>query len=51
MGVPGTDKYIEFDEVLIMQIADGEITANWVIFDRLSLMQQMGVISVPAQGR
>ena len=23
MGVPGTDKYIEFDEVLIMQIADG----------------------------
>ncbi len=50
MGVPGTDKYIELNEVLITHIADGKIASYWVIFDRLSLMQQMGAISAPAQG-
>lgn len=51
MGVPGTDNHIEIDEVIIMHLAGDEIAAYWVIFDRLSLMQQMGVISAPAQGR
>lgn len=44
MGVPGTGRHIEFNEVLITHIANGKITAYWVVFDRLSLMQQIGAI-------
>jgi steroid delta-isomerase-like uncharacterized protein len=51
LGVPGTGKYVEINEVFIMHIADAKIAAYWVIFDRLSLMQQMGAIPAPALGR
>jgi len=51
LGVPGTDNYVEINEVVITHLANGKIVAYWVIFDRLSLMQQMGALSAPAQGR
>lgn len=51
LGVPASGKYVEINEVIITHIAAGKIAAYWVIFDRFSLLQQMGALPAPAQGR
>jgi steroid delta-isomerase-like uncharacterized protein len=47
-GMPATNKSADFTGVTINRIADGKIAEQWVQFDALGMMQQLGVI--PAMG-
>ena len=43
-GMPATNKSATFMGVTINRIADGKIAEQWVEFDALGMMQQLGVI-------
>ena len=44
MGIGPTKNKIEYEEVIILRIADGKIVEHWAVADALSLMQQVGAI-------
>ena len=46
--LPATGKSATSPIAEIFRVADGRITEVWVYFDTLSVMQQFGVIAVPA---
>lgn len=47
---PATGKRMTLEVLEILQIDGGKIIGYWVFFDRLSLMQQLGVLSpLPTQ--
>jgi steroid delta-isomerase-like uncharacterized protein len=48
MGMPATNKTVNIDEIHIVSVENGKITAHWAVFDRLKMLQQLGVI--PTQG-
>lgn len=48
-GIPATNRPVTFSWFLIDRIADGKIVERLGLFDRMGLMQQLGV--VPKQGR
>jgi steroid delta-isomerase-like uncharacterized protein len=47
-GIPPTGKQIKMKSIDIWRIANGKAVENWVQFDMLGLMQQLGV--VPSMG-
>ena len=47
-GMPATGKAVDVTGTGIFRVVDGKVTDNWVNFDALSLMQQLGV--VPSMG-
>jgi steroid delta-isomerase-like uncharacterized protein len=49
MGIPPTGKPFTITGINIVRVAGGRIAEEWVVFDRLGLLQQLGV--VPAPGR
>jgi predicted ester cyclase len=46
MGRPPTGKSVSYNEIFILRFADGRITEIWGVADALSMMRQLGVISV-----
>ncbi|MDQ3898849.1 MAG: ester cyclase [Actinomycetota bacterium] len=42
-GIPPTGKPVDFEEMAVVQIADGKILATWFETDLLTMMQQLGV--------
>lgn len=42
MGIPATNKKINFQGISIYKISDGRITDEWYIWDRLGLYHQLG---------
>jgi len=44
MGVPATGKKVSFSWITIYRIADGKIAEEWLLFDQLGLLQQLGVV-------
>jgi steroid delta-isomerase-like uncharacterized protein len=42
-GVPPTGNSVSWPVVHVMGVRDGQIVSDWVIFDRLGLMAQLGV--------
>lgn len=44
MGIPPTGKQATVTGIQIVRIADGKIAENWVEFDALGLLHQLGVI-------
>lgn len=44
MGVPATDKRVEWSAISIVRLANGKIAERWNIADRYSLLQQLGAI-------
>lgn len=42
-GIPPTGKPVAFDEIAVVQIADGKILSTWFETDIPTLMQQLGV--------
>ena len=42
-GIPPTGKPVDFEEMAVVQIADGKILATWFETDLLAMMQQLGV--------
>jgi steroid delta-isomerase-like uncharacterized protein len=49
MGIPPTGKQVTVAAIIIDQIADGKIVETWRLFDQMAMMQQLGVITAPAQ--
>jgi steroid delta-isomerase-like uncharacterized protein len=47
-GMPPTGKAIDVTATGIFRVVDGKVTDNWVSFDMLGLLQQLGVI--PSMG-
>ncbi len=49
MGIPATGKPISVLATGIFRVVDGKLAENWVNFDALSLMQQIGAVPAPGQ--
>ena len=43
-AIPATGRLARISGIFIHQLTDGEITQSWTSFDRLGLLQQLGVI-------
>jgi predicted ester cyclase len=50
MGIPPTGKAVAVTATGIYRVVDGRVTDNWVNFDMLGLLQQLGVVPAPGQG-
>lgn len=46
-GIPATGKRVNWTVTTTFRIADGKISENWINYDRLRVMEQLGVISTP----
>jgi steroid delta-isomerase-like uncharacterized protein len=46
MGIPPTGKHVSFTGMYIARIADGKIAEHWGEEDSVSLLQQLGVLSI-----
>ncbi len=46
MGIPPTGKHISFTGIYIARIANGKIVEHWGEEDSISLLQQLGAISL-----
>lgn len=49
MGSPATGKPLDFSTTIIHQIADGKVVEDWVDYDSLGFMQQLGFELAPKQ--
>jgi steroid delta-isomerase-like uncharacterized protein len=49
LGIPATGKKLEIRAAVIFHFADGKVVEAWRYSDRLSVMQQLGVIPTPGQ--
>jgi predicted ester cyclase len=47
MGIAPTGKQIKVSGTGIFRVVDGKSTDNWVNFDALGLLQQLGATSIP----
>lgn len=47
MGIAPTYKQIQFTEIGILRIANGQVVESWYETDMLALMQQLGAVSLP----
>ena len=47
MGIPATDKDLTFSGINIARIAGGKIMESWEEFDKLGVMEQLGVVPAP----
>jgi steroid delta-isomerase-like uncharacterized protein len=47
LGVPRTDKPLNFTGLVIHRIVEGKIQEAWLEFDMLGVMRQMGAIPTP----
>ena len=48
-GLPATGKAFSAGGINIVRFENGKIVENWVQFDVMGLLQQLGVIPAPAQ--
>jgi predicted ester cyclase len=47
MGMPPTGKQVTVPGWLIYRVANGKIVEHWMLFDSMSLMQQLGALPQP----
>ncbi len=47
MGIPPTGKPFTITGINIVRVAGGRIVEEWVVFDQLSMLQQLGVVPAP----
>jgi steroid delta-isomerase-like uncharacterized protein len=48
-GIPATGKRVKWTVTTTFRIADGKIREAWLNYDRLGVMQQLGVIPAPGE--
>jgi steroid delta-isomerase-like uncharacterized protein len=48
LGIPPTGRRLEINGISIYRLAEGKIAEQWERWDRLVLMQQLGVLPAPA---
>ncbi|MEZ4619912.1 MAG: ester cyclase [Caldilineaceae bacterium] len=46
-GIAPTGKSIDIEIALTYRIADGKIVDHWMLFDQLTVLQQIGVMPTP----
>lgn len=46
-GLPASGKRVQFTGIDIFRIADGQMAEEWLMYDQLGLLQQLGAIPVP----
>jgi len=46
MGIPPTGKHVSFTGIYIARIADGKIVEHWGEEDSVSMLQQLGALSL-----
>ena len=44
MGIPPTGKYVRFDVMDIIRLADGQFVEHWGVVDQAGLLRQLGVL-------
>jgi steroid delta-isomerase-like uncharacterized protein len=44
LGVPPSNKSVEFEGIDIIRVEDGKVAEHWGVTDTMSLMQQIGAI-------
>ncbi len=49
MGIPPTGKQFTITGINIVRVAGGRIAEEWVVFDQLGMLQQLGVMPGPGQ--
>jgi len=49
LGAAPTGKPVTFSGIFIDRLEGGKIAEQWVVFDALSLLQQVGVVPAPAE--
>jgi predicted ester cyclase len=49
MGIPASGKPVSVVATGIFRVVDGKLADNWVNFDALGLMQQIGAVPAPGQ--
>ncbi|MFP5261279.1 MAG: ester cyclase [Blastocatellia bacterium] len=49
LGVSPTNKPVEFTGMCMVRVKDGRIVESWNSFDFLTMMRQIGLISLPGQ--
>ena len=47
MGVPATGKKVNVVGAGVFRVVDGKLTDNWVNFDAMTMMQQLGLAPTP----
>ena len=47
LGIPATGKPLQIGSISSFRLAGGRIAENWEQWDRLALMQQLGVVPAP----
>jgi steroid delta-isomerase-like uncharacterized protein len=51
MGIPPTGKQVTVTGIEVDRVSSGKIQETWVNYDALGMMQQLGVVPAPEQGR
>lgn len=46
-GIPATGKPVQFVGIDIFRIANGQMAEEWLMYDQLGLLQQIGAIPTP----
>jgi steroid delta-isomerase-like uncharacterized protein len=50
LGIPPSGRRFHFGGMSIFRVAEGKVAEQWEEWDKLDLMQQLGVISTPHHG-
>ena len=48
MGIPATGRQVTVGGMTLMRIVDGKSREDWITWDTLSMMQQLGAVPEPA---
>lgn len=49
MGLQPTGKAFEYDEMILVRIADGRIVEHWAVADIMQMMLDLGAVAYPQQ--
>ncbi len=51
MGIPATGRCVSFGAIDIIRVAGGRLAEHWGQMDNTRMMQQLGVIPAPGEGK